>query len=385
MLKLPEKIICEAGALEHSGSLLPGYGHKALIVTGPHVGHSPMMERLKTVLDNSGVAYEIFDQITNEPADLMISAGVAAYTAAGCDFCIGFGGGSPLDAAKAVAMMTVGRGEIADYMGKEFDSPVPPVVAIPTTAGTGSEATRFTIITDSRRGVKMLLKGDVLLPKLAIVDYTLGMGAPRGVTAATGLDAFTHAIEAYISRQAMPETDTLAIGAIKDIMEWLPRAYADGSNATAREKMARAALNAGICINNSSVTIVHGMSRPIGALFHVPHGLSNAMLLPTCLADLADEAMPQLAMCARSMGIVSHADGDVDAAHAFVDRVGELCRTCDVPTLRGYGIDEAEFMKSIGKMAADAIKSGSPANAPKKYSAKDCERLYMEAYHNQTI
>ena len=205
MLKTPDKIICEAGALENNCGLLRQHGRKALVVTGPHVGKSEMMRRLEAALARDKVEYEVFDRICGEPTDVMIDAGVAAYRNAGCDFCIGLGGGSSLDSAKAVAAMIGNPGKIADYMGKEINRPVPPVVAIPTTAGTGSEATRFTIITDTEHGIKMLLKGDVLLPRLAIVDYTLGMNAPGSVTAATGLDALTHAVESYISVKAMPE------------------------------------------------------------------------------------------------------------------------------------------------------------------------------------
>ena len=221
-LSVPENIICEANAMENNPGLLSQHGRKALIVTGPHVGHSMMMERLKNVLDGENVEYYVFDRITGEPTDNMIADGIAAYRSAGCDFLIGFGGGSPLDSAKAVAAIIGNGGQIADYMGKEISNPVPPVVAIPTTAGTGSEATRFTIITDTSKGVKMLLKGDALLPRTAIVDYTLGMDAPGNVTAATGLDALTHAVEAYISRKATPETDRLAEDAVRRSVKYLP-------------------------------------------------------------------------------------------------------------------------------------------------------------------
>lgn len=380
MLKTPDKIICEAGALENNCGLLRQYGRKALVVTGPHVGKSEMMRRLEAALARDKVEYEVFDRICGEPIDVMIDAGVAAYRNAGCDFCIGLGGGSPLDSAKAVAAMIGNPGKIADYMGKEINRPVPPVVAIPTTAGTGSEATRFTIITDTEHGIKMLLKGDVLLPRLAIVDYTLGMNAPGSVTAATGLDALTHAVESYISVKAMPETDALAEAAVCRIMRYLPVAYRNGNDEEARREMARAALDAGICINNSSVTVVHGMSRPIGALFHVPHGLSNAMLLPTCMTDLLPCATARFARLARLTGVADGGYGDDDAARAFVASIADVCRVCEVPTLEQYGIKEEKFISLIDKMAADAISSGSPGNAPKAYCADDCKRLYLKAY-----
>ena len=380
MLNQPNKIVCEAGALESCGDLLRQFGRKAFVVTGPHVARSAMMQRLKAVLERAGVEYVVFDLIGGEPTDRMVHDGVDAYYSERCNFCIGIGGGSPMDAAKAIAAMLGHPGHITDYMGKEFSRNMPAIVAIPTTAGTGSEATRFTIITDTKRGIKMLLKGDVLLPRLAIVDYTLGMDAPKSVTAATGLDALTHAVESYVSVKATPETDVLAEAAVCRIMRYLPMAYADGGNADARREMARAALDAGICINNSSVTVVHGMSRPIGALFHVPHGLSNAMLLPTCLADLVPCAAGRLARLSHLTGAVGADCPDDEAAQAFVGQIEKLCHTCQVPSLQEYGIGEADFTAATDKMAADAIASGSPGNAPKAYTADDCKRLYLEAY-----
>lgn len=380
MLNQPNKIVCEAGALESCGDLLRQFGRKAFVVTGPHVARSAMMQRLKAVLERAGMEYVVFDLIDGEPTDRMVQDGVDAYYSERCNFCIGIGGGSPMDAAKAIAAMLGHPGHITDYMGKEFSRNMPAIVAIPTTAGTGSEATRFTIITDTKRGIKMLLKGDVLLPRLAIVDYTLGMNAPKSVTAATGLDALTHAVESYVSVKATPETNALAEAAVCRIMRYLPVAYADGGNADARREMARAALDAGICINNSSVTVVHGMSRPIGALFHVPHGLSNAMLLPTCLADLVPCAAGRLARLSRLTGAVGADCPDDEAAQAFVGQIEKLCHTCQVPSLQEYGIGEADFTAATDKMAADAIASGSPGNAPKAYTADDCKRLYWEAY-----
>ena len=382
-LKVPCTIVCEAGALEGNSGLLAHYGRKALIVTGPHVSRSEAMQRLTAALDRDEVEYEIFNGINSEPTDNMVKAGAAAYHNANCDFCIGLGGGSPIDAAKAIAVMTASDEEISSYMGREIDITVPPIVACPTTAGTGSEATRFTIITDTQRGIKMLLKGDTLLPQLAIVDYTLGIGAPRSVVIGSGLDALTHAIEAYISIKAMPETDILAARAVQSIIRHLPEVLQNGDNKTARQKMAQAALDAGICINNSSVTVIHGMSRPIGAMFHVPHGLSNAMLLPTCLADMADAAAQRFAALARNAGFATADDTDAEAARILVTETCRLCELCNVPTLGEYGIDEAQYMQLIDKMAADAIASGSPGNAPKAYTAADCRRLYIEAYNRK--
>lgn len=218
----------------------------------------------------------------------MINEGVRLYKENNCDFCIGIGGGSPLDSAKAIQAMAALNGNIVEYAGREIAGNFPPLVLIPTTAGTGSEATKFLCVTDSSTDTKYLLKGDDLLPDVAIVDPAFSKTAPPSVTAATGMDALTHAVEAFTSRKANTLTDTYALSAIKRIFKYLPIAYNDGNNMKAREEMSIAAYEAGVCINNSSVTLVHGMSRPIGAMFHVPHGISNAMLIKECLSYALD-------------------------------------------------------------------------------------------------
>lgn len=378
--KLPSHIVVGEGALENAKRFLVSYGKKALIVTGKHVVKSPMMEELKAALTDAGVAYIVFDGITGEPTDVMIEEGLAVYEANGCEFCIGIGGGSPLDSAKAIAAMAVNPGKIADYNGKVMDKKIPPVVAIPTTAGTGSEATMFTIVTDTEKGIKMLLKGEALLPELAVVDPSFTASSPKNVTVATGLDALTHAVEAYTSKKAFCMTDTLALSAVKRIFRYLPAALADGNDKKAREEMAVAALEAGICINNSSVTIVHGMSRPIGALFHVPHGISNAMLLTVCLGFALDGAYGRFADLGRAIGAACEDESDESAAKKFIEQLEKLCHTCEVPTLEEYGIDRDAFFASIDKMSQDAVDSGSPGNTRKPVTAADVKELYKELW-----
>ncbi|HAB60561.1 MAG TPA: alcohol dehydrogenase [Lachnospiraceae bacterium] len=377
---VPTHIITGKGALDEAKGYIKSYGKKALIVTGKHVVKSTMMQALIEKLDDLEVEYNIFDGITGEPTDCMIEEGIKVYQDNNCEFLIGIGGGSPLDAAKAIGAMITNPGAIADYNGKEIPNRIPPVVAIPTTAGTGSEATKFTIITDSKKDIKMLLKGDYLIPELAIVDYEFGMTAPRSVTAATGLDALTHAVEAYTSKKATVMTDTLAVSAIKRIVKYLPIVYQDGSNLEAREEMAIAALEAGICINNSSVTLVHGMSRPIGALFHVPHGMSNAMLLTRCMAFAATEVTDRLAILARETKVATLEESDTIAADKFIVKLEEICKICEIPTLSEYGINQDTFDSAIEKMATDAVASGSPSNTRRVVTKEDCMKLYKEVY-----
>lgn len=377
---IPNHTVVGTNVLGEAAPLLKKMGNKAFIVTGRHVAVSDMMKQLTALLDENGIGCVIFDGITGEPTDTMIENGVEMLKSSGCDFIIGIGGGSPLDSAKAIAAMAVNEGSIADYNGKEITGEILPLAAIPTTAGTGSEATKFTVITDSEKGIKMLLKGDVLVPKLAIVDSSFTVGAPKSVTSATGLDALTHAVEAYTSRKAFSMTDTLAVSAVKRIMKYLPIAYKEPDNSLAREQMSIAALEAGICINNSSVTIVHGMSRPIGALFHVPHGMSNAMLLKECLSFAISGAYEKFANLGRETGVASDSDSDETAAEKFIDSLQNICDVCGIPTLEQYGIDRDEYYSKISKMATDAVASGSPSNTVKEVTVNDCIEIYKKLY-----
>lgn len=377
---IPNHTVVGTNVLSEAAPLLKKMGNKAFIVTGRHVAVSDMMKQLTALLDENGIDCVIFDGITGEPTDTMIENGVEMLKSSGCDFIIGIGGGSPLDSAKAIAAMAVNEGSIADYNGKEITGEILPLAAIPTTAGTGSEATKFTVITDSEKGIKMLLKGEVLVPKLAIVDSSFTVGAPKSVTSATGLDALTHAVEAYTSRKAFSMTDTLAVSAVKRIMKYLPIAYREPDNSLAREQMSIAALEAGICINNSSVTIVHGMSRPIGALFHVAHGMSNAMLLKECLSFAVSGAYEKFANLGRETGVASDSDSDETAAEKFIDSLQNICDVCEIPTLEQYGIDRDEYYSKISKMATDAVASGSPANTVKEVTVDDCIEIYKKLY-----
>lgn len=371
--KTPDRIIMGDDIVAQlQPSFFSEYGKHALVVTGPRVGKTTMMRTLLDTLMRDEVSVTVYDGVSSEPTVAMVEAGVKIYKEAGCDFVVGLGGGSPLDTCKAIAAMSVNEGDIAKYVGREIRGNLPPVICIPTTAGTGSEATKYTIITDENTGVKMLLKGEALLPRVAIVDYTFGQAAPAGVVASSGLDAMTHAIEAYLSVKAQPLTDVLALNAMRKILRFLPEAYKNPGNKRARKEMAVAALEAGICINNSSVTVIHGMSRPLGAHYHLPHGMSNAILLMTCLRDLYADAEEKFEKIARHFKLL---DGMM-----FLDQLDELVRKCDVPRLRDFGVDKQEFMDMLPKLAADAIASGSPGNAPKEYTEQEIIKLYTRIY-----
>ena len=377
---MPKQIISGEHALQQSKEVIRTLGTKALVVSGKVMNRIGNVRIVTNLLDEIGIGWTVYDDITGEPDDVMIDGGVEAYKANGCDFLIAIGGGSPMDSMKAIGALITNPGKIADYMGKEITNPLPPMVAIPTTAGTGSEATQFTIITDTKTSIKMLLKGTVLIPDVAIVDASFTVSSPKSVTNATGLDALTHAVEGYTSKKASPLTDVYAVDAVKRIFQYLPRAYENGEDMEAREEMILAALEAGVVINNSSVTLVHGMSRPIGANFHVPHGLSNAMLLKVCLTFALDGTYERFADLGRAIGAATEEDDYETAAKAILDAIIQLCETLEVPTLAEYGVDKEAFFEVMDKMAEDAIASGSPGNTRKTTTKEDVLRMYKELW-----
>ncbi|MGN0333546.1 MAG: iron-containing alcohol dehydrogenase [Lachnospiraceae bacterium] len=377
---VPGQIITGSGALDMAEAVLGQLGKKAMIVTDKVMIQLGNCEKVENALKNQGVEYTIYSEIVGEPTDVMIENGLKQYKEEGCDFLVALGGGSPIDSMKAIGSLVVNGGNISDYMGKIIDVPMPPMVAIPTTAGTGSEATQFTIITDTKKDIKMLLKGKVLMPSLAIIDPQFTMTAPPKITAATGLDALCHAVEAYTSNKAQTLSDTFAMSAVKRIFKFLPIAFHDGKNEEARVQMSVAALEAGIAFNNASVTLIHGMSRPIGALFHVAHGLSNAMLLKECLSFALEGAYERFAELGRAVGVASTADSDKEASEKFLAAVVALTEELETPTLEEFGIDKEAFFNVIEKMAYDAMDSGSPQNTRRAITQADVEQMYRNLW-----
>lgn len=377
---VPGQIISGAGALEAAETALSTMGKKAMLVTDKVMIDLGNCAKVEAALKNQGIAYAIYAEISGEPTDTMIAKGLEVYKKEECDFLIALGGGSPIDSMKAIASLVVNGGDITDYMGKVIDVEMPSMAAIPTTAGTGSEATQFTIITDTKKDIKMLLKGKVLMPDFAIIDPQFTMTAPPKITAATGLDALCHAVEAYTSRKSQTLSDTFAVSAVKRIIKYLPIAFHEGTNEEARVQMSVAALEAGIAFNNASVTLIHGMSRPIGALFHVAHGLSNAMLLKECLGFALEGAYDRFAELGRAIEVADSSDSDKAASEKFLKAVIALTQELETPTLEEFGINKEAFFNAIEKMAHDAMESGSPQNTRKEITQEDVEQMYRNLW-----
>ena len=352
-----------------------------LIVTDPFMAQSGKIDALTDLLDEAGLHYRVFSDTVPEPTTDVIEAGVSLLGQADYDGLIAFGGGSPIDTAKAINILSAGGGQMSDYkVPAQPNMPVMPLVAIPTTAGTGSEVTKVTVITDTATDEKMLIMGLACLPDAAIVDYTLTFSVPMRTTADTGIDSVTHAIEAYVSQKASPYTDAMALSAMSLLYKNIRTACSEPDNAQAREHMMLGANQAGTAFSNASVCLVHGMSRPIGAAFHVPHGLSNAMLLPAVTKFSAPSALGRYADCARVMGIASDGEGDQMAVNKLIDCLATLNTDLNVPSPAVFGINRDAYFNAIPIMAEQAIASGSPANNPRVPSADEIAALYEEIW-----
>lgn len=343
------KIITGNEIIKNREVSLNEYGKCAFILTDSIMKNK--IKDLYQLLDHEQIKYQIFSEINSEPTNTMVEQALNQFHQSNCDYIIGIGGGSILDSAKIIATTPTKI----------------PLILIPTTAGTGSEVTKFSILTDEKSQEKRLIINSSFIPDLVIIDYSLTSSLPKSVTAATGLDAFCHAIEAYTSKKANSFSDMFALSAIKRIIKYLPIAYQEGTLISRREMML-AALEAGIAFNHSSVTIIHGMSRPIGALFHIPHGISNAMLLQPCMTKVSKESTRFLELAqALSMN-----------QDELMNVIKNLCSSCHIPQLLDYGIDKEVFMTNIDKMACDALKSGSPQNTRIMINKEIIINLYKE-------
>ncbi len=380
----PRAIRIGAGAVQQVAAVLAQFGlRKPLVVTDPWMVSSGTVEKALAPLRAAGLAPAVFSETVPDPTDSVIEAGVRVLLAGDFDCLVGFGGGSPMDTAKAMAILATaptGTKMRVFKVPAAADAGLVPVICIPTTAGTGSEATRFTVITDTETDEKMLIAGLGALPLAALVDYELTFSLPPRITADTGIDSFTHALEAFVSARANAQSDTWALAAMRLIGPNLRTAYHQPDNATAREAMMLGATQAGLAFSNSSVALVHGMSRPIGAHFHVAHGLSNAMLLPAVTEYGLEAALDRYAEAGRALGVAQRTDSDAAAAEKLLAELRAWNDELKVPTPQGYGIDRARWESLLPLMAEQALASGSPGNNPRVPDAGEIVALYRRVY-----
>lgn len=381
-ITLPRILRIGAGASRALPKVLAQLGvNRPLIVTDAFMLEQGPVRALREHLAAAGIESGVFDGVVPDPTTDSVDHGVAALKAAAYDSVIGIGGGSPLDSAKAIAWLGVHGGRMRDYkVPRSNDESALPVIAIPTTAGTGSEATRFTVISDTETNEKMLCAGTAFCPLAALVDYELTLSMPYRLTADTGLDTLTHCIESYVSRKRNPFSDSMALSGMALVARYIRTACREPDNLAAREAMMLAATQGGIAFSNASVCMVHGMSRPVGAFFHVPHGLSNAMLLPRVTAFSAEAAGERYADCARAMGCANAGDDDTSALRKLLQELEALNRDLEVPSPRDYGITEDAWFGNLETMAEQALASGSPGNNPRVPSIEEMVSIYREAY-----
>jgi len=379
---MPRRMEIGGGCVDKLPEVLGTLGvARPLLVTDPWMRDSGLAERICARLRTAGLAVEVFAETVPDPTTDVVQAGVRLLDEGGFDGMVALGGGSPIDTAKAMGVLLANGGRLRDWkVPAAPPRPGLPLVAVPTTAGTGSEVTRFTVVTDTQTDEKMLIAGPHIVPDAAIVDYELTLTCPYRLSADTGIDALTHAIEAYVSRRANPFSDGMALAAAAKIFPALRTVCAEPQNRPAREAMMLGATLAGMAFSNASVALVHGMSRPIGAFFHVPHGLSNAMLLPAVTAFSLPQAAGRYADLARAMGVAGAEQADEAAAMALLAALKDLNRDLQVPGPAAYGIDPARWEALLPTMADQAIASGSPGNNPRIPDAAQIVALYREAW-----
>jgi alcohol dehydrogenase class IV len=354
---------------------------RPLIVTDTNLVALGHVATVTDILDSSGIEYGLFDGVVEDPTDTCVDEGLGALKGDNYDCIIGLGGGSPMDTAKAISFMAVNSGHVRDYKAPtQIDRCGLPIILIPTTGGTGSELTRWCVITDTKSPEKYNLSGLGAVATAALIDWTFTTTKPARITADTAVDSLTHAIEAYVSRKAFAYTDAFALAAISSIAKHVRTACTDATNAEAREALMLAASQAGMAFSNASVALVHGMSRPIGAHFHVAHGLSNAMLLPAVTAFSVEAASERYATCARVMDWAKDSDSDSLACEKLVAGLRQLNVDLEVPSPKAQGLDRDAYFSKLPLMAEQALASGSPQNNPRVPTAEEIVMLYEEIW-----
>jgi alcohol dehydrogenase class IV len=381
-LHLPQDLFIGGGASDDLAEHVARIGvERPLVVSdrflldeGPA---GPLVERLQA----AGASVATFGDVQPDPTLANVEGALQALRDHEADGVVAIGGGSPMDTAKAAAVAFANEGDLRDYAGyNQVPGPGLPLVAVPTTAGTGSEVTRVAVITDTDRDVKMMMLDGHLMARVAISDYKLTMSTPADLTSWVGVDSLTHAIEAYVSTKATVLTDMLALEAARLIGAHMRRVVEHPDDEPAREAMMLGATLAGAAFSNSSVALVHGMSRPIGAHFHLAHGLSNALLLPTVTRFSVVGAPERYAHVAREMRLATAEDSDQVACDRLVEELESLNADLKIPSLSQAGVERDHFERIVQDMAQAALDSGSPGFNPEPASKEQIVELYGQAF-----
>ncbi len=370
------KLIEGEGAITQTAQVLTRMGGtKPLIVTDAILVKLGITKLLTDALDAQNISYVLFDDVTPDPTLPLIANGVQRYKQSGCDSLIALGGGSSMDCAKGIAAAAVKNVEVKKLIGLlRVRKALPPFIAIPTTAGTGSEATIVAVISDPDKKLKLTIIDPNLVPAVAILDPLLMKGLPANITAETGLDALTHAIESYISSYATKQTKAYSYDAVKRVFSYLPKAYLDGNDVEARRQMSIASFNAGVAFTRASIGYVHAIAHQMGGYYHIPHGLANAVILPHVLDFSFEKSLCQYAELAIAAGLSTRDDTQVEAAHKFVAGVKALNRTLNIQT--GFPQLKEQDIPTLAKRAVREAYCEYPV--PKLMNRAQCEDLLKQ-------
>ncbi len=377
--RIVPEIIFGCGVADRIGTEVKKIGaKKVLIVSDAGIGNAGLISKVEKFLHQEGISNETFTDVPPEPwVDVADEAGSLARE---CDLVLGLGGGSVMDIAKAAAVLAKNEGKASDYQGmNKVHAPGLPKIMMPTTAGTGSEVT-FTSVLSNRPVGKGGINSPYLFPEMALLDPLLTLSMPPAITAATGMDALTHAIEAYTSQQANPMTDIFALKAIELISKNLPIAFNDGGNLTARENMLMGSLLGGIAIANAGVGATHALAYPLGGFYRVPHGISNALLLPYIMEFNYKSAEKKFAQIGKVMGGNSDNLSQENAALMAITAVRKLLHNVQIPAkIKKIGVEIKKY--SLEEMAAAAMGVSRPLeNNPRKLTSEDAIKIYKQAY-----
>lgn len=379
--EVPTVVKHAPGAMAYLADEIKALGAKRpMLVTDQGLVKAGLVDEAVKVLKAGNVDYVLFDEVVPNPPIELVDRGAEIYQAEGCDGLIGFGGGSPMDTAKSIGVVAVHGGSILDF---EWADPqpivkrIPPLVTVPTTAGTGSEVTLWAVVTDPERKIKFNVGGTGLIAAhVALIDPLLTLGLPAPITAATGLDALTHAIECYTCAYAQPWPDAVALWAIETSAQWLPIAFAQGQNQEARYKMSMAAMLAGMSYGTESAGAVHAMSQTAGGVYDLPHGTITAALLPPVMAYNYLGEPHKYARIAQAMGENVWGLTVWEAAEMAVDAVARLVEMLEIPSLPEMGIPEEDIPMLVDLAYADPQTVGNPRDLTKE----SYEQIYRSCF-----
>lgn len=376
---MPTVNLMGAGAVQQAGKQAKILGGKvAFLVTDDFLNKSGMAKQIADIVEAEGVKVVIYPGAEPNPTDKNVHDGVAIFEKEGCNMIISLGGGSSHDCAKGIGLVAGNGGKIQDFEGVDkSEKPMVPMIAINTTAGTASEMTRFCIITDTSRHIKMAIVDWHTTPNVSINDPLLMMGMPASLTAATGMDALTHAVEAYVSTAATPVTDSAALMAIKLISKYLRRAVANGSDFEARDQMAYAQFMAGMAFNNASLGYVHAMAHQLGGFYNLPHGVCNAILLPHVSRFNLIGNVERFVDIAEAMGENVQGLSARDAAEKALSSISTLSKDVNIPSgLTELGVKEED----LKLMAGNAMKDACSLTNPRLAKLDDIIQIYKDAF-----